>query len=100
LSRPEGTGYDASVLKWFAWRLLDLATLSFAALGFFYVPLGQRTGFEHARAIATSAQVRELAIGVVEATRAFRANVRQRLRLPFELGSGDEHEPESTPGAP
>jgi hypothetical protein len=39
------------VLGTLARRSLEASLFFFACLGFFYVPLGQHTGFEHARAI-------------------------------------------------
>jgi hypothetical protein len=75
----ERSDYDAIVLKRLAWRLFDLATLGFATLGFYYVPLGERTGYEHAHAIVTSPEAQQFAVGVVEAARDLRTKVRSRL---------------------
>jgi hypothetical protein len=60
------------VLKWLAWRLVEATVLAFATLGFCYVPLGERTGYEHARAVATSPEARDLAAGVLEVASWFR----------------------------
>lgn len=35
-------------------RLLDIVVLFFAGLGFFYVPLGQQTGYQHCRHLWTT----------------------------------------------
>ncbi|HEY2404466.1 MAG TPA: hypothetical protein VGI10_00580 [Polyangiaceae bacterium] len=35
-------------------RGIDALVAAFALLGFFYVPLGEHTGFEHAKAIFTT----------------------------------------------
>ena len=72
----------------YAHRALDLLILLFAGLGFFYVPLGNHTGFEHARAIvSTGASTRALA----ELTLAFE-RVRSRV-----LGAGEGSEPKPEP---
>lgn len=42
-------------------RAVGLAVGIFAALGFLAVPLGQRTGFQHARAIFTSHEALDFA---------------------------------------
>ncbi len=67
------------MLKRLARRLAESFVLGFAALGFFYVPLGERTGFEHAQAIAKSPEVQEFAVELVEAVQALRARLRHRL---------------------
>ena len=78
---PAGrTDYDARIMKRLAWRLFDLFTLGFAALGFFYVPLCGRTGYEHAHAFATNPRVQEFAAGVVDAARQLRSEAGSRLR--------------------
>ncbi|MBN1608504.1 MAG: hypothetical protein JW940_17865 [Polyangiaceae bacterium] len=46
------------MLRLFSARTVELVVLLFAVLGFMFVPLGKRTGFEHARAVlSTSAAV-------------------------------------------
>jgi hypothetical protein len=77
---PSGEAdYDTPAMKT-AWRLFDLFTLGFAALGFFYVPLCGRTGYEHVHAFATNPRVREFAAGMVDAARQLRSEARSRLR--------------------
>jgi len=67
------------VLKRLAWRLVETGVLVFAALGFCYVPLGERTGYEHARAIAASPEVRDFAAGMLQAGRSLHARLLGRL---------------------
>jgi hypothetical protein len=49
-------------------RALDLVIGLFAVLGFFYVPLGAKTGFEHVKAIVATAPAVEGYRGFVSAT--------------------------------
>jgi hypothetical protein len=41
-------------------RLVSLVVVSFAALGFMAVPIGDRTGYEHARAILATPEAARL----------------------------------------
>lgn len=41
-------------------RLISLAVLSFAALGFLAVPIGDRTGYEHTRALLGTREAERL----------------------------------------
>lgn len=41
--------------------------LLFAALGFFYVPLGERTGYEHLERVLTTAEAKDAATELEEA---------------------------------
>ena len=43
-----------SVLRLFSARTVELVVLLFAVLGFMFVPLGKRTGLEHARAVLST----------------------------------------------
>jgi hypothetical protein len=56
--------YDGAVLGNVGRRLVEGVVSLFALLGFIYVPLGQHTGFEHARAVlstpAASAAIEDL----------------------------------------
>lgn len=48
ISQPTSAcGYDAAVITRLGHRGLHLVVLFFAALGFFSVPLGKKTGFQH-----------------------------------------------------
>jgi hypothetical protein len=72
-------------------RLLEGAVGLFALLGFLYVPLGQKTGFEHARAIlstpAATAAIEDVTASVL----------RLRLRA-IELVTGRVSPPAPSPG--
>ena len=48
-------------------RALDLVIGVFALLGFFFVPLGRHTGFEHVRAVAATAPAAEAYRGLLAA---------------------------------
>lgn len=47
-------GYDGRVLGSLGRRAVEAVVALFALLGFFFVPLGQHTGFEHAKAVFTT----------------------------------------------
>jgi hypothetical protein len=61
-------------------RVLDLVIGLFALLGFFFVPLGRHTGFEHLKAIAASGPATEAYRGLLQAGE----KVQKRL---FDRGS-------------
>ena len=61
-------------------RALDLVIGLFAVLGFFYVPLGPRTGFEHVRAIVATAPAVQAYRGFVSATVKLRSTLLDQLR--------------------
>lgn len=48
-------------------RALEGVVVAFAALGFFVVPLGERTGFQHARAIVETRAARDAMDGMSRA---------------------------------
>lgn len=48
-------------------RGLELVIALFALLGFFYVPLGKKTGFEHAKAIFSTKPAQEAGREIVQA---------------------------------
>lgn len=60
-------------------RALDLVIGLFAVLGFFYVPLGPRTGFEHVKAIAATAPAVQAYRGFLSATVKFRQALLDQL---------------------
>lgn len=66
----------------------------FALLGFVYVPLGHKTGFEHLKAIAETGAAREAARDLAEAAIWARARVLGAL-----TGSEDDREPTRSPPA-
>ena len=61
-------------------RALDLVIGLFALLGFFYVPLGPRSGFEHVKAIVATAPAREAYRGFVSAADKLHRTVLDKLR--------------------
>ena len=63
------------MVRWWIITLLELLTIGFALLGFFCVPLGHRTAYEHVHGVATSPRTRE----VVTHTMAFVRDVRDDL---------------------
>lgn len=48
-------------------RALELVIALFALLGFFYVPLGKKTGYEHAKAIFSTKPAKEAGREIVHA---------------------------------
>lgn len=56
-------------------RAVGIAVGIFAALGFLAVPLGERTGFQHARAIFTSSEARDFARELERATQELKARI-------------------------
>lgn len=48
-------------------RAVEGVVVAFAALGFFVVPLGERTGFQHARAIVETRAARDAMDGMSRA---------------------------------
>lgn len=67
----------------------------FALLGFFCVPLGRKTGFEHIKAIADSAPAKEALAGLTEA--ALWARARALQVLTGNPPDSDKHPPRPTP---
>jgi hypothetical protein len=61
-------------------RALDLVIGLFAMLGFFYVPLGPRTGFEHVKAIVATPPAREAYRGFVSAADQLHRTLLDKLR--------------------
>jgi hypothetical protein len=61
-------------------RALDLVIGLFAVLGFFYVPLGPRTGFEHVKAIVATAPAVDAYRGFVSATEKLHRTLIDKLR--------------------
>jgi hypothetical protein len=61
-------------------RALDLVIGLFAVLGFFYVPLGPRTGFEHVKAIVATAPAVQAYRGFFSATIKLRQALLDQLR--------------------
>lgn len=56
----------------FGRRGVELLVLLFAGLGFAFVPLGKKTGLEHARAILATGPAAEAGRGLVEGARRLR----------------------------
>ncbi|MEZ4224698.1 MAG: hypothetical protein R3B13_27350 [Polyangiaceae bacterium] len=65
-------------------RVTEAALCLFAALGFCFVPLGQRTGLGHAKAIIATGPAKEARDGVFEAFDQLKSAV---------LGSGESSKP-------
>ena len=61
-------------------RALDLVIGLFAVLGFFYVPLGPRTGFEHVKAIVATPPALEAYRGFVSAADKLHRTLVDKLR--------------------
>jgi hypothetical protein len=75
-------------------RALDLVIGLFAVLGFFYVPLGPRTGFEHVRAIVATAPAVEAYRGFVSAAEKLHRALLEKLRGGRSKGSAHSAAPE------
>ena len=73
-------------------RLIESVVGLFALLGFFYVPLGKLTGFEHLKAIACTPAATHAAEEVVQAM------LRVRARM-FAAFAGNETESASDDGS-
>lgn len=87
--------YDGAVfgLGTLGRRLLEGTVSLFAVLGFLYVPLGQHTGFEHARAVLGTPAARAAAQDLTRAALALRARV-------VELATAQMSLPAPSPAAP
>jgi hypothetical protein len=75
-------------------RPIELVVLFFALYAFVFVPLGKRTGFEHAKAILGTPAAKDAGSEILDAA----DRLRQRL-----LGGGSEPPPvpkRARPGAP
>lgn len=70
--------YPARVLGKLGRRALDVIVLVFAALGFVYVPLGQRTGLEHVRAIFSTPEAERAGRELEEAVIGLGDELRER----------------------
>jgi hypothetical protein len=68
-------------------RVVGLIVSTFAVLGFLAVPLGDRTGFQHTRAIFTSREAKSFAEQMARAAR----DARQKV---FGTALGSNPEPE------
>ncbi|HTA89634.1 MAG TPA: hypothetical protein VK745_08660 [Polyangiaceae bacterium] len=90
--------YDGDVLRLLGRRGLEACISAFALLGFCYVPLGQHTGFEHAKAIFSTPAAKRAGGELIEAF----ARVRSKLTgEAVEFANGEaEPTPSSTPSAP
>jgi hypothetical protein len=85
--------YDAAVLSVLGRRGLEAAISAFALLGFCYVPLGQHTGLEHAKAIFATPAAKRAGGELIEAF----ARVRSKLTgEAAQFASGDPA-PSSSP---
>ncbi len=63
-------------------RVLELGIALFAVLGFVYVPLGKKTGFEHAKAVFTTPAAREAGRELFDATKRVKAKLVDTLTAP------------------
>jgi hypothetical protein len=82
-------------------RLLESVVGLFAILGFVYVPLGRRTGFEHACAVlstpAATAAVEDLSRTALELRQRAIDFVTQRASAPQPPPKPDHHPPRPVP---
>jgi hypothetical protein len=63
-------------------RVFELSVALFAVLGFFYVPLGKKTGFEHAKAVFSTPAAREAGAELIEASRHVKDQLANAFRDP------------------
>jgi hypothetical protein len=62
--------------------VFELAVALFAVLGFFYVPLGHKTGFEHAKAVLSTDAAKEAGRELVAASRHVKDQIMDALTRP------------------
>jgi hypothetical protein len=84
-------------------RLLEGAVGLFALLGFLYVPLGQKTGFEHARAVlstpAATAAIADVTMSALRLRERAIDFVTGRVSPPATPGAGQpDLAPDHSPG--
>lgn len=63
-------------------RALDALVVLFAVLGFCFVPLGKKTGLEHAKAMLSTGAAKEAGAELLEASRRVRDRVLDVVRAP------------------
>lgn len=61
-------------------RLFTLVVLSFATLGFLAVPIGDRTGYEHARVIMRTKEAKKIGAQLVDIGDKLRAAVFEEVK--------------------
>lgn len=72
--------YPGAVLTRISRRALELLVALFALLGFFYVPLGKKTGFEHVKAIFSTRPAKEAGQDLVQAGDRIKAKMLDEVR--------------------
>ncbi len=77
-------------------RAIEGALVLFAALGFCFVPLGKKTGLDHARAMLSTGAAKEAGAGVAEAF----TRLRQRIVNPKRSGKAAGAPPPSAQPEP
>lgn len=78
-------------------RGLELLIALFALLGFFYVPLGKKTGFEHAKAIFSTRPAKEAGREIVHAGDRIKTKMIDEVRRApdSDAGAPAEAKPEA-----
>jgi hypothetical protein len=78
-------------------RGLELLIALFALLGFFYVPLGKKTGFEHAKAIFSTRPAQEAGREIVQAGDRIKTKMIDEVRRApdSDAGAPAEAKPEA-----
>ncbi len=77
-------------------RVIEAALVLFAALGFCFVPLGKKTGLDHARAMLSTAAAKEAGAGIADAF----VRLRQRVFEPKRWGKAGTPLPSSAQPEP
>lgn len=76
-------------------RGLELVIALFALLGFFHVPLGKKTGFEHAKAIFSTKPAQEAGREFVQAGDRIKTKMLDEVRRPNSDAAPVEAKPEA-----
>ncbi len=61
-------------------RLVTLVIMSFATLGFLAVPIGERTGYEHTRALMRTKEAQKISAQLVDIGDKLRAAVFEEVK--------------------
>lgn len=76
------------VLRLLSARTVEIVVLLFAVLGFMFVPLGQRTAFEHARAVLTTSAAIEAGQALLGAMQRVGDELRRAWQAPAAAPPG------------
>ena len=71
-----------AVIRQLSLRMVELVVLLFAVLGFFFVPLGQRTAFDHVRAVLATPAAADAGRELSTAVSRIGGKVRELLHMP------------------